>query len=286
MCPSITVQFSNFNSYFELLVAFTFAYASLKGFKDYINRVSLRAFDSFYSQKLQNVLSAIQTVAGPQTKPVIEKADFEHYREEIAKIEKICQGFYDGTFLQPMFFLAGLEYLFFLFIGGFQAQMGALTVYLTVCFVFASTLAYYLFVLFKLRQYALRQIPPDNKKWLSSYIVLRTFGILNIAFLIAASYLSAIIHSEQLPLFKDSDCFLGFFFCCGQKQLWESIGVIMAFGISVFPYMIYFYRNKLFISPLEDSFEDKKMKTEQELERMVFKIVMQLSIIKPDDKSE
>ena len=60
----------------------------------------------------------------------------------------------------------------------------------------------------------------------------------------------------------------------------------MAFGISVFPYMIYFYRNRLFISPLEDSFEDKKKKTEQELERMVFKIVMQLSIIKPDDKSE
>jgi len=104
MCPSISVQFSNFNSYFELLVAFTFAYASLKGFKDYINRVSLRAYDSFYSQKLQDVLAAVQVVAGPQTKRAIEEVNFNQYRDEIEKIEKICLGFYDGTFLQPMFF--------------------------------------------------------------------------------------------------------------------------------------------------------------------------------------
>ncbi len=285
MCPSISVQFSNFNSYFELLVAFTFAYASLKGFKDYINRVSLRAYDSFYSQKLQDVLAAVQVVAGPQTKPAIEEVNFNQYRDEIEKIEKICLGFYDDTFLQPMFFLAGLEYLFFLFIGGFQGQLGHLTVYLTVCLVFLFTVAYYLFVLIKLRQYSRHQTSPDNKKWLSSYIVLRTFGILNFAFLFVAAYLSYLIRSRGLSMFQDSDCFQGFFFCCGWKQLWESLGVMMAFAISVVPYLIYFFRNRLFIVHLEEAFDEKKRRTEQELERLVFKIVVQLSIIRPDEKT-
>lgn len=286
MNPSASVQFSNFNSYFELLVAFTFAYASLKGFKDYINRVSLRDYDTFYTQKLEEILSAIQTVAGPQTKAVIEKADLKQTREKIATIEKICQGFYNGTFLQPMFFLAGLEYLFFLFLGGFQSHFGTLTIYLTVCFVFFSTLIYYLYVLVRLRQHSLQQIPPDNKKWLTSSVVLSFFGLVNFGFLFGAAYLSTVIHSQKWPLFQDGDCFRDFFFSCSYKRLWESIGVAMAFSISIVPYLIYFYRHKLFISHLEKIFDLQKEQTERELEGMVYKMIKQLSIIKPDDKND
>jgi len=86
-------------------------------------------------------------------------------------------------------------------------------------------------------------------------------------------------------MFQDSDCFQGFFFCCGWKQLWESLGVMMAFAISVVPYLIYFFRNRLFIVHLEEAFDEKKRRTEQELERLVFKIVVQLSIIRPDEKT-
>lgn len=273
LCVSVPVLLGNFNSYFELLIAFTFAYAGFKGFKEYINKVSFPDYDI-----------VLREVSGDQSRALyaaleMTNRNFAKQKEDFERIARISLGFLQGNYLQPMFFLVGLQYIVFLILGGFQLQMGTLTVFMVVSMVCTATFLYYLFVYFKLRSHARKEIPIEEKRWLSAYWVLPIFGVIDLAIVISSVYFSAVLHRQEY--FNDDPIFVGTVFCCGTKQFYESIAILMAILISVFPYAIYRLREWLFVSSLYLSLEEKRKTATQQLEE----VSRMLSVIKPDDEN-
>jgi hypothetical protein len=286
-----SVSLSDFNSFFELMVAFTFAYAGLKGFKEYINRVSLRDYQMEYESRLNQVSSAILTVTGGKALAELEELNFSETEEALAlaNIERICTGFYDGTYLQPMFFLVGLEYLYFLILGGFQPHIGTMAVFGAVYLIAMSTIVYYIYVFLMLRRHVKSERSLENKPWLRSLSVLTVAGALCVILTIFSWGFAHYCELYRPHLFNDyvvwEDTFLGFW----RNEMCEAGGVFLALSISFFPYNLYLYRVKLFISPLEHSYRIKAEAGKQKLDEIMRLIEQRdkLNVIKiPEQRPE
>jgi hypothetical protein len=256
-----SLSLSNFNSYFELLIAFTFAYAGLPGFKEYLNRVSSREFNDLYEGEIKKLSHTLQLHSDTIRKTFVQ--DFEKlqtaYIDELTKLESTAKNFFNGTYFQPMFFLTGLVYIFFIIVGGFQESLGREVVFLYVLLVFALSMLYFGFVFLRLFIGVRRNQDFNDKWWLSSYWILPIYFGLCTVLLFLSMF---IVHkfSQEISDLADNKHILlqGTFLECRLLFFIETVLVMMALLISIVPYVIYYFRNEMFNATIEKAFTQKE----------------------------
>lgn len=141
----------NFNSFFELMVAFTFAYNGSPHFREFINKVSTHRLNSEvtrkYKEQLEDIASQMILFAGADDqaqKHYTKKLEkVKTYVNEMDAISQSANDIYEGRPFKHIFMLAGSVYIFFIIICGFHPILNNTAEYLIILLLsFLSSIVY------------------------------------------------------------------------------------------------------------------------------------------------
>jgi|GEM_PF-5267075 len=261
----------DFNSFFELLVAFTFAYSGLEGFREYFNKISSRDFDS---QRIKNHIENLKTI---RSRLVVFKGTnaFEHYQAKAASAENAIEdweaidrerlGIYDGTKFRVMFYLTGALYLYFIILCGFHTVLNTITEYFTIAFLSAIALLYHLITWFVLSKHAKN----EKTRWgfiqkIGTQTFVKAFVMICISATVLSFIISPHIDKYQLLYFDLQNRPIADIIPSTRLEMVKVVIMSLVMSVSLVPYWLYYKRKNYFL----DHYQRRSDETERNIETL------------------
>ena len=142
---SALIELKDLSSFFELFVAYTFAYSNLSSVKDGVNKASVKDLDDKvkeyelqYIKESENANDISVVNKSSELSPLITtKVDELNKKVQcLRQLKQVTDIFYSGDFLRPIFYLTGATYLFFIILSAFQNYLGDLAVIIIINLLF------------------------------------------------------------------------------------------------------------------------------------------------------
>ncbi|WP_018342377.1 hypothetical protein [Cytophaga aurantiaca] len=242
------LKIGDFNSYFELFVAFTFAYSGLSGFKDYINVASFHAYATIlekYSASLRETHLTVLIGGSERTKKWLnDKKDLAEIQLNLLrKIIVHSNAIFDGTAFRSQFYLTGAIFLSLIILSGFEKAIGDTVTFITVFFISLISICYNRYANWRLTLQAKGKIDEIYiEKLMSSKVLM----IIYLIFFISSVGIGYLVHYKYSLILLNTICFE----TIDKVYLITVLKVsfILSFLlISLLPYLSYYKRRKFFV---------------------------------------
>jgi hypothetical protein len=162
------------------------------------------------------------------------------------KIE--CEGFASGEFFKPIFFLIGANYIFFITAGGFQSLLGSRFTFCLIALLSLVTLTYFFWFWHLLSKQARGNEERKHIPLRSTYTVLRWYAVAIALSIVATIFLVRLSDPMHKCMLNGLDMYCvvnyNYSFCMYVRV----VMAIFALSISILPYIIYNFRQKLFLA--------------------------------------
>lgn len=251
---SAQIDLKDLTSFFELFVAYTFAYNNLNSVKEGVNKASVKNLDEKVdeyektfkseSEKVLDISVADQNIdLSGVTAGKLE--DLNQTISDFKTIKQVTYVIYSGDFLRPVFYLTGAIYLFYILLSAFQNFVGDLTVLLIIDSITFCTWIFYIY-------YYINYIKPytkgdfKNLNWeFPTKRTLKHFSVLASIVVVLSIIYSSYLHENypQIGIYNDRK--LANFCFFSKIDIYNFLSVCGVLSLSIIPFSVFYYREKM-----------------------------------------
>lgn len=261
-----SINLSNLNSYLELLIGFTFAYAGFEGFKNYINGISARDFNSSHAQfkeKLNNQKSKFLVILNSGRYLDRKQKQFNDLEKRYKNISNEILNVYNGVSFQSMFYLTGLYYLVYLIVGAFQGVISYKVIYPFICILSLVLFGFQFIVINVLKKRVQDDRRIVDSKWLDTHRAIKYFlGLSVVIFIFFGLLIPGNIDDQKVNAIFGNNQICDWhwgpftFIQLEWRVLVKVVILLMVIIIPLMPYRFYYLRDKKLIKPLTDKLKE------------------------------
>ncbi len=294
------INLSDLNSYLELLIGFTFAYAGFDGFKKYINGISARGFSlqiKSFKKTLEEKNDKFIVIKNSENFILKKNSDFTLLEEQFNNISNEILNIYNGTHFQSMFYLTGLFYLFYIILVVFQGVISYKIIYPVLLILSLAIIIFHIRVIYHIFSRVKNLNNIKDSKLLSSHLTIRRFIYFSIAtFFIFGLFVAGNLKDDTINNFFSCTDFIDLkynsitFLYINNKACIKVLVLLSVISVPFLPYLFYYLRDRKFIMPLnlklkEVSDKLKGLIAEMDATYEMLDTNNNLSEIKPEKKS-
>lgn len=259
----IPFHLNDFNSFFELLVAFAFAYAGVKTFRDFINDFSVKTstgkMETFAksvqrSEEIYGSISIVTQQSAERIKSAIsdklDKLKLQH--QKISGINAIALEIYNGNRFESMFFLVGFVYILFILVGTLQNSFGNIFIFIFVTVISIAMYIFYGISYWQMDRLSRQKMFVDKDRCKNSRFMIKWF-LLGAVLCFGISCKAAPIFNQYVyPLHYDLISFL-------KGNAGHYIYIFEALLLAIIPYGIYVKREQLLLKRIMNTFKKEEI---------------------------